>query len=219
MGLFDWFRRRHAVTLAVFLDEASRSSSAIEGIRTAHSQGANVLVIAHFEAALLETGRAMAEAGIEFTTRDRWTAADTHQLLLRGAGSVTAVLARSLPTVAADAPRGTPAAGAPQVCLQVVDLHVLASENDRITRFADSLAAPTRVAGSLSFDSPIMAVFAKPWVKTMMVTMGQKPGEAITSPMVTRGVMKALRKLEDKAFGNVPCPSIGEWMQRNLPPQ
>jgi hypothetical protein len=175
-------------------------------------------VVAHLEQALLETSAALREAGIDLTTRERWKPADTDKLLARGGGAVIAVLARNLPEVPESEPRAAAAADAPPVAILAADLHVLASENQRVVRFADSLAAPTVVTSSVSFDQPIMNMFAKPWVKQMMSSMGLKPGEVIASPFVTRGLVKALRKIEAKATGNVPCKSIDEWLRRNTQP-
>jgi len=52
----------------------------------------------------------------------------------------------------------------------------------------------------LSFDDDLMRIFARDWVKVMMEKMGLKPGEVIDSPMVTRGLAKAQRKVEARNF-------------------
>jgi preprotein translocase subunit SecA len=52
----------------------------------------------------------------------------------------------------------------------------------------------------LSFDDDLMRIFARDWVKTMMEKMGLKAGEVIDSPMVTRGLAKAQKKVEQRNF-------------------
>ena len=45
-----------------------------------------------------------------------------------------------------------------------------------------------------------MRIFARDWVRTMMERMGLKEGEVIDSPMVTRGIAKAQKKVEARNF-------------------
>ncbi|HLQ39067.1 MAG TPA: SEC-C metal-binding domain-containing protein, partial [Planctomycetota bacterium] len=52
----------------------------------------------------------------------------------------------------------------------------------------------------LSFDDDLMKIFARDWVKVMMEKMGLKSGEVIDSPMVTRGIARAQRKVEARNF-------------------
>jgi preprotein translocase subunit SecA len=52
----------------------------------------------------------------------------------------------------------------------------------------------------LSFDDDLMKIFARDWVKVMMEKMGLKAGEVIDSPMVTRGIARAQRKVEARNF-------------------
>ncbi|MGE3175416.1 MAG: preprotein translocase subunit SecA [Planctomycetota bacterium] len=52
----------------------------------------------------------------------------------------------------------------------------------------------------LSFDDDLMRIFARDWVKVMMEKMGFKPGEVIDSPMVTRRIAGAQKKVEARNF-------------------
>ncbi len=52
----------------------------------------------------------------------------------------------------------------------------------------------------LSFDDDLMRIFARDWVKTMMEKLGLKHGERIESPMVSRGIARAQRKVEQRHF-------------------
>ena len=79
------------------------------------------------------------------------------------------------------------------------------------------LPTKTTVAASVSFDDHVMQKFASPWVKTMMSRMGLKDDLPIDSPMVSRGLHRALQKLAKKALSNMRSDSIEEWMRHNLP--
>ena len=52
----------------------------------------------------------------------------------------------------------------------------------------------------LSFEDDLMRIFARDWVKVMMEKMGFKPGEVIDSPMVTRRIAGAQKKVEARNF-------------------
>ncbi|MHC5062854.1 MAG: preprotein translocase subunit SecA [Planctomycetota bacterium] len=52
----------------------------------------------------------------------------------------------------------------------------------------------------LCFDDDLMRIFARDWVKTMMERLGLKHGEVIESPMVTRGIERAQKKVESRNF-------------------
>jgi hypothetical protein len=129
---------------------------------------------------------------------------------------VLATLVGSLPQV----PPGTaPPSARPDarpVSVRVADVHVLAAENDRVVRFAKSLPAAAKAVAVVSLDDPVLSTFAKPWARNLLVRLGLSADEAIASPMVTRGIHRALDKLATKAGGNVACDSIGEWLQRNV---
>ena len=52
----------------------------------------------------------------------------------------------------------------------------------------------------LSFDDDLMRIFARDWVRTMMEKLGLKEGERIESPMVSRGIARAQKKVEARNF-------------------
>lgn len=218
MGLFDWLRPRPTFAISCWLDEGSRARGLLRAIEADRARGDRVLVVGQFPQALVQTGERLAAAGIPFATKARWTDADSQQLPAQPPGSVFAVLARCLPEVATDRAGAKPPADAPTVSVRMCDLHVLTAENERVERFARSLPAHTRVAASVSFDDPLMATFASPWVKSMLARMGLQEDAPIESPMVTKGLRRALQKLGKRATGNVPCDSLTAWMQRNLAP-
>ncbi|MGK0154399.1 MAG: hypothetical protein ACI9SE_001351 [Neolewinella sp.] len=216
MSFLDWFRRRQAIDLSCWLDEGSRMRGFTQSVEDDMTCGEHVLVVGNFADALLMAGKELAVAGISFTTKNRWTPADTQELLMRGPGSVTVVRSTSLPDFPEGMSKVSPAPELPTISLRMCDLHLLPDENDRVRRFAESLPARTKLTAFVSFDDPIMSAFATPWVKLMISRMGLKENEAIDSPMVSKGVHQALRKLAKKATGNIQCDSQRAWMDRNL---
>ena len=86
-------------------------------------------------------------------------------------------------------------------------LYVIGTERHEARRIDNQLRGrcgrqgdPGQTRFFLSFDDDLMKIFARDWVKTMMEKMGLKPGEVIDSPMVTRGIGRAQRKVEARNF-------------------
>ncbi|MCA8943455.1 MAG: preprotein translocase subunit SecA [Planctomycetes bacterium] len=59
---------------------------------------------------------------------------------------------------------------------------------------------PGKTMFYLCFDDDLMRIFARDWVKTMMQRLGLKKGEVIESGMVTRGIERAQKKVEQRNF-------------------
>jgi preprotein translocase subunit SecA len=86
-------------------------------------------------------------------------------------------------------------------------LYVIGTERHEARRIDNQLRGrcgrqgdPGQTKFFLSFDDDLMRIFARDWVKTMMEKMGLKSGEVIDSPMVTRGLAKAQKKVEQRNF-------------------
>ncbi|MFK7740655.1 MAG: preprotein translocase subunit SecA [Planctomycetota bacterium] len=86
-------------------------------------------------------------------------------------------------------------------------LYVIGTERHEARRIDNQLRGrcgrqgdPGQTKFFLSFDDDLMRIFARDWVRSMMERMGLKPGEVIDSPMVTRGIAKAQKKVEARNF-------------------
>jgi preprotein translocase subunit SecA len=91
--------------------------------------------------------------------------------------------------------------------LAIGGLYVIGTERHEARRIDNQLRGrcarqgdPGQTKFFLSFDDDLMRIFARDWVKVMMEKMGLKPGEVIDSPMVTRGLAKAQKKVEARNF-------------------
>jgi len=214
MGFLSWFRRRPVLPVAVWIDAESQRAGLVGDVVADRDRGVSSIVVAHFEAALVQAGQDLATAGIVFTTVPAWTAAMT-QRLAGGGGEVMLSLARALPESAAG-PVVAAAAQSRPWSVRLIELHVQAAANERVRTFAAVLPGSAVVEATTSFDDPVMREFASPAVQRMMLALGLKPGEAIRSPMVSRAVARALAKLERRVGADRPATSLGEWLQHNL---
>jgi len=86
-------------------------------------------------------------------------------------------------------------------------LYVIGTERHEARRIDNQLRGrcarqgdPGQTKFFLSFDDDLMRIFARDWVRSMMEKMGLKEGEVIDSPMVTRGIAKAQKKVEARNF-------------------
>ncbi len=86
-------------------------------------------------------------------------------------------------------------------------LYVIGTERHEARRIDNQLRGrcgrqgdPGETRFFLSFDDDLMRIFARDWVKVMMEKMGFKPGEVIDSPMVSRRIAGAQKKVEARNF-------------------
>jgi preprotein translocase subunit SecA len=91
--------------------------------------------------------------------------------------------------------------------LSVGGLYVIGTERHESRRIDNQLRGRCGRQGDpgaskffLCFDDQLMKIFARDWVKTMMERLGLKPGELIESPMVSRGIERAQKKVEMRNF-------------------
>jgi len=99
----------------------------------------------------------------------------------------------------------------------VGERHPLPSVDDRLEEFADELPCRCRFLHHVSLEDAVMKVFAGDWVKPVLKLMGMKEGEAIESPMVSRGIRRLQQKIEGRAFGSLDAESAAEWLEKNCP--
>ncbi|HHI78651.1 MAG TPA: preprotein translocase subunit SecA [Planctomycetes bacterium] len=86
-------------------------------------------------------------------------------------------------------------------------LHIIGTERHEARRIDNQLRGrcgrqgdPGSTRFFLSFDDDLMRIFARDWVKTVMEKLGLREGEAIEAPMVSRGIAKAQKRVEDRNF-------------------
>ena len=86
-------------------------------------------------------------------------------------------------------------------------LHVIGTERHEARRIDLQLRGRTGRQGDpgssrffLSLEDDLMRIFAGPWVKTILESLGMKEGEKIESRMVTRRIEAAQKKVEERHF-------------------
>jgi preprotein translocase subunit SecA len=86
-------------------------------------------------------------------------------------------------------------------------LHIIGTERHEARRIDNQLrgrAARQGDPGStrfyLSLEDDLMRIFARDWVKNMLTRLGMLEGQEIESPMVSRGIEKAQRRVEQRNF-------------------
>ncbi|PIE22048.1 MAG: preprotein translocase subunit SecA [Planctomycetota bacterium] len=86
-------------------------------------------------------------------------------------------------------------------------LHVIGTERHEARRIDNQLRGrcgrqgdPGSTRFYLCFDDDLMRIFARDWVKSVMEKLGLREGEAIESGMVSRGIARAQKKVEQRNF-------------------
>jgi preprotein translocase subunit SecA len=86
-------------------------------------------------------------------------------------------------------------------------LHIVGTERHDARRIDNQLRGRAGRQGDpgssrffLSLEDDLMRVFAPEWVSKFLAAMGMKDGEAIESPMVSRQIQKAQKRVEERHF-------------------
>ena len=88
-------------------------------------------------------------------------------------------------------------------------LYVIGTERNESRRIDNQLRGrsgrqgdPGRTSFFLSLEDDLMRIFASDRLSTIMSRLGMKEGESIVSPMVTRAIEKAQRRVEEQNFSS-----------------
>ena len=94
-----------------------------------------------------------------------------------------------------------------QVVRELGGLHVIGTERHEARRIDLQLRGRCGRQGDpgssrffLSLEDDLMRIFAGPWVKTILESLGMKEGERIESRMVSRRIEAAQKKVEERHF-------------------
>src|SRR5438132_6427406 len=86
-------------------------------------------------------------------------------------------------------------------------LHIVGTERHEARRIDNQLRGRAGRQGDpgsnrfyLSLEDDLMRIFAGEWVKNMLTRMGMEEGQAIESPMVSRRIEGAQKKVEERNF-------------------
>ncbi|MBC7353592.1 MAG: preprotein translocase subunit SecA, partial [Thermogutta sp.] len=90
---------------------------------------------------------------------------------------------------------------------QLGGLHVIGTERHESRRIDNQLRGRAGRQGDpgssrffLSLEDDLMRIFAGDWVKNILTRLGMEEGQAIESPMVTRRIEAAQKKVEERNF-------------------
>jgi preprotein translocase subunit SecA len=104
--------------------------------------------------------------------------------------------------------RGTDIVLGPEVA-NLGGLYVVGTERHESRRIDNQLRGRSGRQGDagasrfyLSLEDDLMRIFAADWLQGMMSRLGMKEGEAIESPLVTRSVERAQKRVEDHNFSS-----------------
>ncbi|MEZ6126787.1 MAG: hypothetical protein R3C49_27025 [Planctomycetaceae bacterium] len=117
----------------------------------------------------------------------------------------------------ADLASGLKLDGSAIIDIIVAERHPLPSVDDRLEQFADELTCRCRFSYHLSLEDAIIKAFAGDWISSVLKQVGMKETEAIESPMVSRRIRGAQKKIEGRAFGSLDAESAEEWLEKNCP--
>ncbi|OYP34456.1 preprotein translocase subunit SecA [Rhodopirellula sp. MGV] len=105
--------------------------------------------------------------------------------------------------------------------LVVAERHPLTRVDDKVLKdFAAVLPCRCRVTYHLSLEEPLMQQFGGERISKMLEMLGMQPDERIESPIVTRAIRNAQKKISENVSPNGPSDlranSMQEWFDKNV---
>jgi hypothetical protein len=199
VGVFDWLfgptGRKVPLRDRIWLSKSAKFHELVKVVADEHRSGENAIVlVAHFPETLdlLQLVAARFETG----------------------RPVVATLARELTaTLQQGALRSSTA-----ILFLVGERHPHAAYDEALLNEIKAQPQSCRVEYHVALDDAMMRAFAGEWVVNTLRSLGMKEDEALESPMVTRRILAAQKKVASESMiGNDDASSAEEWMQRNCP--
>jgi hypothetical protein len=219
LGFLSWlFQRKSQVERLpdrIWMTGDGRLAGLVADVRQRLTQDALVVVAAHFPAAVRAAWGRLAAEGLapgEFVR-----SADPRRLLqeVRG-GSQPRLLVGLAEDVAATTamPGHQPD---PSQCASVLlsERHPCHSCDESVAAALDTWPCHCRLGFYVALDDAFMKLFAGDWVRQVLAQLGMKEGEAIESPLISRRIIAAQKKLEQSVVTRAPADSAEEWILKN----
>lgn len=200
MGLFDWFKRKPSVDIADDVVWMTRKAK-LAGIEAAVEKRledddlAAIILVAHFPDSWSELQSMIETRG--------W---DDHRIHVTAADTLTT---QGIPTTERDRSR--------RFHLIAGERHPSRSHDSALVEVATNCPCRCRLVHHLSLEDGVMRFFGGEMVEEILKQLGMSENESIRSPMVTRRIEVAQRKIESRAGSDLPAFCAEEWFERNCP--
>ena len=221
MGLFDLFSKPKTFEKlddAIWLTHAAKQVGILREIEERLGEDDRVLVVAHFSATLEEACEVFRQTNIPFEQEQhKWDSRDISRLIQHNESHPFVVLAESLPDTFPGGRQNLVDESAPVVSVMVLERHLLSSQDDHVTRFAQSLPGRSRLRFFQSLEDPLIQVFVGDGIRNTLERLGLQQDECIEHRMISRWVQAAQQKVQKQSLGNSKAESAEEWIERNMP--
>jgi preprotein translocase subunit SecA len=223
MPFWNWFRPRTTyqdLPDVIWLNDDTATAQLVVEIKRRVVVDALVVAIIHFTDRIAPLEAQLQAAGLPFRTLTEPISgqqlAHVADRLAQDQGQA-GVLIVPVHLLAAGEPIAATTSSKAVVTLLLRERHPLRSEDEKVEAFAASIPCQTRLQPFSSLDDALMGAFNGDWVRGVLVRMGMMPGESITSPMVTRRIKTAQRKVEKQSMGFNPSATNGQSWFEQLP--
>jgi preprotein translocase subunit SecA len=221
MGLFNLFSKPKTfehLDDRIWTTREAKLRGMIREIEERSGEVDRLLVVAHFPDTLREACEVLRQANIAFEQEQhKWDSRDISGLIQHNEGRPFVALAESLPDTFPDDQQNLLGETTPIVSVVVLERHPLASQDDHVARFAQSLPSRSRLRFLLSLEDPLMQQFAGDSVRKTLEKLGMQEDESIESQMVAQRIRGVQQKIQKQVFGNSKAESAQEWLGRNIP--
>lgn len=216
--IWHWWRRRRRFELyqdAFSLDVATKERSLLSAARHCLARDEAVLLIAHFPATFWRIQDLLHEQAIPYEIAGSKVTPehllDHHELRRK---SVLMVLAEAIERV--DDRKLILPPRPIEINALVAERYPLPVRDDSLGDFFRQLPFSVRMGYFLSLQDPCLRLAVNDTLIQLMRQMGLKPGEMISSHLVSRRLSQWQRKLAARSIPDLPAESPDEWLAINL---
>jgi hypothetical protein len=216
--IWQWWRAKRRFELyqdAYSLDQTTKEHSLLSAARRRLEMDQAVLVLAHFPSTFFRIQDLLHEASIPYAIGNQTlTASNVQEHHDQNRQSVLLLLADTIQTVEA---RRIAAPSFPvEINVLVAERYPLYHRDEVLETFLKQLPFSIRVGYFLSLEDPLVRAAINETLVRLMQQMGLKPGEMISSHLVSRRLNSWLKRVARQVTQELSANSPAEWLEQNL---
>lgn len=216
--IWQWWRgsRRFELYLDAFsLDRQTRETSLISAAKSRLELDQTVVVLAHFPTTFFRLQDLLQEAAIPYTIGGpTLRATDIQDYHDKQRQSVWLMLADAIQDV--EERRIAAPAYPVEINVLIAERYPLPARDEVVDRFFRQLPFSVRVGYLLSLEDPLVRAAVNETLIRLMQQMGFKPGEMISSHLLSRSILHWGKKVSCQISQEIIADSPEEWLEKNF---
>jgi preprotein translocase subunit SecA len=198
----------------VWADEGRKLEGVRRDLARAAVEGANVLLLAHFEETLSALGSMLRARSVEHRTH---FGDDASALCAEGRADEAPKVWLAL--AAHFRAQGLATAGGARqsrVLILVAEHHPLAPRDEAVLEAASRVPCRNEVVFHAALTDALLKRFGGERLQGLMRRLGHDEGECVSHPFISKAIRQAQEKIGAQVAGELPTRSAEDWFRYNL---